>query len=298
MKFRNIFWGIILIFFGVLFTMENLNMIDFDWYNMWRLWPVIIILWGISILPVKDIIKIALVMVVLGGSIYYMVNDNVKWRIQDDNYTEISSKAVNQEFQVPYEDSTTTATFHMEMAAGSLSMYDVSDQLVDFRKSGSLIDYRYIVKQEDGDVDVRILMDDDVSYNSKQKNRIDVKLSPIPVWDLNFEVGAAEVNLDFTSFRIEKLDIEGGAASFNLKLGDLYPETHVDIEAGASSIDLRIPESSGCELKINTVLSGRTITGFEKIDHGLYRTQNFDQAESKIYMEVNAAVSNYSIKRY
>lgn len=298
MKFRNIFWGIILIFFGVLFTMENLNVIDFDWYNMWRLWPVIIILWGISILPVKDIIKIALVMVVLGGSIYYMVNDNVKWRIQDDNYTEISSKAVNQEFQVPYEDSTTTATFHMEMAAGSLSMYEVTDQLVDFRKSGSLIDYRYIVKQEDGDVDVRILMDDDVSYNSKQKNRIDVKLSPIPVWDLNFEVGAAEVNLDFTSYRIEKLDIEGGAASFNLKLGDLYAETHVDIEAGASSIDLRIPESSGCELKINTVLSGRTITGFEKIDHGLYRTENFDQAENKIYMEVNAAVSSYTIKRY
>lgn len=298
MKFRNIFWGIILIFIGVLFTMENLNVIDFDWYNMWRLWPVIIILWGISILPVKDIIKIALVMVVLGGSIYYMVNDNVKWRIQDDNYTEISSKAVNQEFQVPYEDSTTTATFHMEMAAGSLSMYEVTDQLVDFRKSGSLIDYRYIVKQEDGDVDVRILMDDDVSYNSKQKNRIDVKLSPIPVWDLNFEVGAAEVNLDFTSYRIEKLDIEGGAASFNLKLGDLYAETHVDIEAGASSIDLRIPESSGCELKINTVLSGRTITGFEKIDHGLYRTENFDQAENKIYMEVNAAVSSYTIKRY
>jgi hypothetical protein len=298
MKFRNIFWGIILIFFGVLFTMENLNVIDFDWYNMWRLWPVIIILWGISILPVKDIIKVGLVMLVLGGSIYYMVNDNVKWRIQSDNYTEMSSRAVNQEFQVPYEDSTTTATFHMEMAAGSLSMYKTTDQLVDFRKSGSLIDYRYIVKQEDGDVDVRILMDDDVTYRSKQKNNIDVKLSPIPIWDLNFEVGAAEVILDFTSYRVEKLDIEGGAASFNLKLGDLYPETHVDIEAGASSIDLRIPESSGCELKINTVLSGRTISGFEKVDHGLYRTENFEQAENKIYMEVNAAVSSYSIKRY
>lgn len=298
MKFRNIFWGIILIFFGVLFTMDNLNLIDFDWYNMWRLWPVIIILWGISILPVKDLLKVALVLTILGGSIFYMVNDNVKWRIHDDNYTEISSKAINQEFQVPYEDSTVTANLYMEMAAGSFSMRGTTDQLVNFRKSGSLIDYRYIVKQEDTDVDIRIMMDDNLQYHSKKKNRIDISLSPEPVWDLDFEVGAAEVNLDFTQFQVETLSIEGGAAAFNLKLGDLYPETHVDIEAGASSIDLRIPESSGCELKINTVLSGRTITGFEKIDHGLYRTANFESAENIIYMEVNAAVSSYSIKRY
>jgi hypothetical protein len=69
MKFRNIFWGIILIFFGMLFTLENLHVLDFDWYNMWRLWPVIIILWGISILPVKDVIKIGLILIVLTGSI-------------------------------------------------------------------------------------------------------------------------------------------------------------------------------------------------------------------------------------
>ncbi len=298
MKFRNIFWGIILIFFGVLFTMENLHVIDFDWYNMWRLWPVIIILWGISILPVKDIIKVALVLVVLSGSIWYMVNDNVRWRLPDEDATEISSHAINQEFQVPFEDSTATATLFMEMAAGSFYMNETTDQLVDFRKRGSLTDYRYSVMQEGADADIRIMMDDDLRVNSKKKNRIEVKLSPIPVWNLDFEVGAASVELDFRSYQVESVKIEGGAAAFDLTLGDLYPETRVDIEAGASSIDLRIPESSGCELKINTVLSGRNISGFVKYENDLYRTANFDEASNKIYIEVNAAVSSYSIKRY
>lgn len=298
MKFRNIFWGIILIFFGMLFTFENLNVIDFDWYNMWRLWPVIFILWGISILPTKDIIKIAMVLVVLAGSIYYMLNDNVRWRMHEDNYTEMSSQAINQEFQVPFNDSLTTATLDMEMAAGSLTMFQTTDELVEFNKSGSLINYKYIVKQEDTCTEVRIMMEDNVTYNSKNHNRIDVKLNSNPVWDMDFEVGAAELKLDLSAYRVKSVRIEGGAAAFNIKLGDSYPLTYMDIEAGASSIELKVPETSGCELKISTVLSGRTITGFEKVDHGLYRTENFEEAENKIYMEVNAAVSSYSIIRY
>ncbi len=298
MKFRNIFWGLILIVFGILFTLENLNVIDFDWYNLWRLWPVIIIMWGISILPAKDVIKVALVLLVLAGSVFYMLNDNVRWRDVGDDYTEMSSHAVNQDFQVPFEDSVLTATLTMEMAAGTFDLRDVTDQLIDFKKGGSIIDYKYSVKQEDTDTKIRIMMEDNIRYKSKNGNRVEVKLNPEPLWNLDFEVGAADVKLDFTDFRVNSVDIEGGAAAFYLKFGDLHNNTHVDIEAGASSIDLKVPESSGCQLKINTVLSGRSISGFEKIEHGLYRTANFDEATNKIYLEVDAAVSSYSITRY
>jgi hypothetical protein len=298
MKFRNIFWGIILIFFGMLFTLENLHVLDFDWYNMWRLWPVIIILWGISILPVKDVIKIGLILIVLTGSIYYMLNDNVRWRFEEDNYTEMKSHAINQEFGVPYADSIRFASLDMEMAAGKFTLFQTSDQLLDFNKTGSLVRYKYIVKQEDTNTQVRIMMEDGVRLSSKQHNRVDLQLNANPVWDMDFEVGAADVNLDLTPFRVKSFAIEGGAAAIKIKLGELYPETYLDIEAGASNIELRIPESTGCELKISTVLSGRSISGFERVKHGLYRTDNFDEATNKIYMEVNAAVSSYSIVRY
>jgi hypothetical protein len=46
------------------------------------------------------------------------------------------------------------------------------------------------------------------------------------------------------------------------------------------------------------VLSGKTIKGFEKVDHGHYRTENFDQAKNKIYISVDAAISSYTITRY
>lgn len=49
---RNVFWGIILIIFGVLFLLDNMDVIDFgDAIKMY--WPLLLVLWGISILVKK-----------------------------------------------------------------------------------------------------------------------------------------------------------------------------------------------------------------------------------------------------
>ena len=283
MKFRNIFWGIILILVGVLFTLENLNIIDFDWYNLWRLWPVVLVLWGVSILPVKNMIKVGLVILVLLGSIFYMMDRTVQWRNEDYSISyKDDNRSVTQEFTIPYEDSVQRASLDMEIAASSFVLVDESFDLIDFDKKGSVIDYKYSVKQTDSSVDVDIYMEDEVVLKSNSHNRIDMSLNPQPVWDLHFEVGAADVNFDLSGLKINDLDIEAGAAAIKVKLGDEFPDTRVHIESGASSIKLKVPEESGCDLNITSVLSGKSISGFEKIDHGHYRTENFEEAENKI----------------
>lgn len=299
MKFRNIFWGIILILIGILFTLENLNLIDFDWYNLWRLWPVILVLWGVSILPVKNIFKVVLVLLVLAFSIHYTMDRTVEWRDEDYNISyQHDTKPANQEFTIPYEDSVQTASLSMEIAASTFVLMDQSYDLLDFQKRGSVIDYKYSVSQTDDIVDVDIFMKDEVVLKSKTHNRIDMSLNPQPDWDMRFEIGAADVNFDLSGLKISRLDIDGGAAAIKLKLGNKYPETNVNIETGASSIKVRVPEESGCDLEITSVMSGKNISGFEKVDHGHYRTENFDTAENKIYLVVETAVSSYSIIRY
>jgi len=301
MKFRNIFWGIILILIGILFTLQNLSVIDFDWYNLWRLWPVILVLWGISILPVKNMIKAGLVILVLLGSIFYMMDRTVQWRNEDYSisyYDDNDYRDVDQEFTIPYEDSAVYASLDMEVAASTFSLVDESFDLVDFVKRGSSIEYKYSVKQTDSVVDIDIYLKDEVVLKTHSHNRTDMSLNPQPIWDLHFEIGAADVEFDLSGLKISDLDIEGGAAAIMVKLGDDLPTTKVNIETGASSIKLKVPEESGCDLNITSVLSGKSISGFEKIDHGHYRTENFDEAENKIYLVVETAVSSYSIIRY
>ena len=75
-------------------------------------------------------------------------------------------------------------------------------------------------------------------------------------------------------------------------------KTTLNIDAGASSIDIQVPRASGCDVRLSTVLSGKSLNGFEKVEHGHYQTENFTEAEHKIYIKMDAAVSSTSIIRY
>lgn len=310
MKFRNIFWGVVLIFIGMLFILQNLHVIHFDWLNLWRLWPVILVLWGVSILPANSWIKLILTLLILGGSIFFMVDQTSSWDDYDyqskiewwDDWDSNSDQktSIDQYFDVPFEDSVRFATLNMDAAAGSFVVNQTTDNLIQFDKRGSWTNYSYIVKTLDDRTEVRIEPEDDqVTINTKKKNNsVNLSLNTYPIWSITMDVGASSMNFDLTPYKVEELDIDGGAASFKFKLGDAYEETHVKIDAGASSIKLLIPETSGCDLQISTVLSGRDINGFEKLEHGHYQTENFEESLNKIYINVDAAVSSYTITRY
>lgn len=308
MKFRNIFWGVVLIFVGVLFILQNLHIIHFDWINLWRLWPVILVLWGVSILPANTWIKLILTLLILGASIFFMMDQTSPWDAYKyesdvewwDDGERDNKTAVDQYFDVPFEDSVSFATLTMDAAAGSFYLNETSDYLLEFDKRGSWTNYSYIVKTIDERTELSIMPEDDhITINRKKNNNsVSLSLNTFPVWTINMDVGASSMNFDLTPYKLEKLDVDGGAASFKFKLGDAYEETHVSIDAGASSIKLMIPETSGCDLEISTVLSGRDINGFKKIEHGHYQTENFNEAAKKIYITVDAAVSSYSITRY
>ena len=69
MKSRNLFLGIIILFIGVISLLAAFNVFDFSWTLVWRLWPMLLILIGVMILPVKDWLKAILLVLVLCGSV-------------------------------------------------------------------------------------------------------------------------------------------------------------------------------------------------------------------------------------
>jgi len=312
MKFRNIFWGVILIVVGVLFILQNLGLVYFQWATLWRLWPVILVLWGVSIIPVKDWVKILLVLLVLGASISFMFNKTVHWDesrsnnwieqkfFDDYDYENDADRHYStQTFNIPYEDSVINAKLNLEAAAGSFNINENSDNLISFRRRGNSSEYSYILKTTDSLSEVNIEMENaTVNFGDKHKNTVNLALNDYPVWDIHLEAGAAAVDFNLSDFKIKNLDIEGGAASIKIKLGDNYEKTHLGIEAGASSILIKIPEESGCKLNLESVLSGKNIKGFEKTERGKYRTKNFEEATNKIYIDAEAAVSSFTIIRY
>ena len=56
-KDKGIFWGLLLVAFGLLWLGRSFGLFHFSWYNVCKLWPLLIIWLGISLLPIERLWK-------------------------------------------------------------------------------------------------------------------------------------------------------------------------------------------------------------------------------------------------
>lgn len=69
MKSRNLFLGLIIIFVGVIALLASIGAIDFSWRVAWRLWPMMLIVAGIAVLPLKEVWKALLLLATMALSV-------------------------------------------------------------------------------------------------------------------------------------------------------------------------------------------------------------------------------------
>lgn len=312
MSYRKLFWGILLVIIGLLFILKNTGVIWFDWWTIVRLWPLILILWGISLIPLKDYIKLILSLVAIGVTFLVVSkfdnrekpfmhwhSPNSDWSFSYDNDSDTTYNDEFQELYQSYDTALTNATLSFEAAAGDFRLSDslLTDKLLLFRKKGNIGDYSMTSSDEEGRRNIELRIDDSEIKLKNEGNMVSLFLNPEPVWDFDFDIGAANINFDLSKFKIGNIDVDGGASSIALKLGANTPESRVKIDAGAASIDIDVPENAGVEIRTETVLTSRDFKGFKKISKGLHRSDNFDSATSKIFIDVNAGVSSLDISR-
>ena len=73
MKSKNLFIGVLLLFTGVIALLATLHVFEFHWSILWSLWPMILIICGIAMLPLNEYLKsgILLAALALGCLLYY-----------------------------------------------------------------------------------------------------------------------------------------------------------------------------------------------------------------------------------
>jgi len=306
MSYRKIFWGIVLIMIGILFILKNAGIVFISWHMIWSLWPVLIILWGISVIPVKDWIKLvaSLVIIIVG---FLLVQrdpgtDHFSWRFNrnqdwNDEWNDNDTTDNNQALYEDYNDTIRFAKLNFEVAAGKFLIRDTSFKLIELQRKGSSGRYTMTSRDEDS-VRVLDLQFEQAGNVHNFSNDVQLKLNPKPVWDLDLSIGAASIDFDLTQFKTNKLKVEGGASSILLKLGDLTPRADVEIDAGASSITIKVPATSGCEVITNTFLSSRDLKGFTKVEDHQYQTSGFNKSMKKVYISLEAGITSIEVIRY
>jgi hypothetical protein len=299
MRVSTLFWGILLVLIGGLFLLNNLAVLDVNWDTIWRLWPMILVFWGLSIIVGKQrtpwyvvVLMVLLIIFMIGAAA------TTSWFHRDFNFT--AGEGYQQEFEEPIAPSTQQATFRLQSGAGRFIIRDTTTQLI---KASTEVNFgKYVLTREQSDNSAYVTLD----FRGRSRgwnfgnthNRVDVRLNSTPSWTIYLEVGAASGDFDLSPYKVEELRIDAGASSMHVRLGDRSEETRVKVKTGASSTTIEVPESVGCEVQLETALSGKRIRGFDKISGSRYQTSNFESAKKKISIDVSAGVSQIRVDRY
>jgi len=313
MKYRHLFWGLILIAIGMLFILNNLGVINFSWYSFWRLWPLILLFWGISILPIKDLVKYILLGVVI-VSMFLVINrlpegrpwywhfrhpdHSFRWEWDDNDNDSVTKTYSDQSLSVPFDSLAKRGILNLDAAAGDFKIKGGTTEFLSFSKSGDIGNYELTTKDNKGDKEITLKMQEGTSRHNIRKNEVNIRLNTNPSWNLDMDLGAASADFDLSDYKIDTANFDAGASSIDVKLGDRNSKTVAVFNAGASSIHVSVPKTAGCEVTSESFLVSKTLDGFDNKGNHVYQTPNFNSNKIKIYITIKTAVSSIDITRY
>ena len=330
--------GAILVIIGVLFLLDNFNVIDFSWGNFFHLWPILLVIAGVNLVFAHNrstgatLARIAVLVAGMGILIYggvrgksYSRSNHNGWNFNfddndrndssdnsdnnnddsgnSDNHGSITKVEGNGHYQESYKPSVKFARLNIRGAAASYTLKEATTQL--FEAETKEFNNKYILKST-GDSITRTLDFDmtnsnhhgSFNFGNKKSNKAVLKLNAAPEWEINVKAGAADMDFDLSGFKVKKIKFEGGAASFDVKMGQPVGETNLEVSAAASALVLSVPQNAACRITAETGLSSNSFAGFDKIDDNKYQTAGFDKAANKMYIKLNGAVSNFKVKQY
>ncbi len=313
MKTEKIIWGLIFIFVGAVFMLDNFNVINFYWGSVWRFWPLIFILTGINMLIgrienrrsaqilIASVTLLALAFVGYQGTIRREDSGWVHFKFNDRRNDNDKSWSDASVFSEPYTGAK-AATLNIQ---GSATVYDLSDSTsMLFQADVKEISGGYSLEKTTNDsVDVLNFRKRDrkgrgFKMDDMETNETRLSLNSNPVWDIKVEMGAGETNFNLEQFKVRKLEFEGGAASFKAKIGSKLPLADVTVETGVASVEIQVPASSGCRIVVDSGLSSKDFNGFAKQADGTYKTSNYDSAANKINISLKGGLSSFEVRKY
>ncbi|MCK9168388.1 MAG: DUF5668 domain-containing protein [Bacteroidales bacterium] len=314
MSYRKLFWGVILILSGTLFILKNLDVIWFSWHDIWQFWPVFIIIWGVSLLPIKSLYRflLSLAAIVLGIILINQYGENSSgfhWRNDDgmafhqhsgrnnNNRISMNNRDQNGFLMEAMDESIRTAELNMQVGAGNFEISGTTNNLIECNVEQ---EYPYTLKSRiiNSSATVDLSMEETEWRGKKFTNNVDIRLHPDPEWSIDLDIGAADLNMDLRPFKVWKIKIDGGAASMDFTIGNRAHKIKAEVDAGATSITFHIPEDMGCEVHSESFLLGKSFQGLEKIRAGYYQSPGFDQAKKTISIDLETAISSFNIQRY
>jgi len=260
MKRDNIFWGGVLILFGVLFLLQTQGLIN----NVFRLfWPLMLILVGGWI--------------VLG----------VYWK-PAISASETFSVPLREAKSVRYNFSHGAA--QIEIAGNApAGMAMVGSSAAGMNHQSRLDGDRLDVKIETGPSMIPFLGPNGGLWRYQITKDVPVTLT--------IEAGASTFEIDLKDTLATRTEVKVGASTVNLTL-PARGVSVLDIEGGAATFNLRVPDGTTARISARDGFSALNVdkNRFAEIAMGVYESPNFNSSSDRCEISIKAGMASVTVK--
>lgn len=284
----RILGGAILIIIGLGYLADSLGWLEIN-VNVWQLWPVLIILLGLSILSRKGwvswVVSSLVGLIILAVVVWALVGDGTV----GSRTTELTTVAI------PTAESVNAIDVAIDTGAGSLTVNAGGDQAVSGEYKTNYAELSQSSEVKDGRQAIQLTIDGKWHSWRPQNNELDLNLRTDLPYSLAIDSGASDLELDLTEIIAEKVLIDTGASELDLTLGD-KTSSEVSVDAGASSVAISLPRTVGARIQVDAGLSSQDFSEFSKESDGVYVSANYQTAEKKVEIQLDLGVSDVDVE--
>jgi hypothetical protein len=297
-----IVWGAFILFIGIVLLLQATGVLEWRiWGTLWKFWPVLIIIIGLSfLLPRRHgwllaVLTLAILGVCLGiSALQYMptLSHDVTLVEQKFSYPVIGVERA--EARIDFSAGSMVVN---ELQTNNRLLVEINDSHEDLRKPQErVITMEADFTEEGGTVNIDVksanqrLWDDwpihwDLGFNRQIPTAMDIRCD------------GSKVNLDLEGLKVEKLRLEMNISTGWLMLPISAGDTTVDIDMDVSNLEITVPEGVAVKIKTDINLSVFNIDTERFPRHGdYYVSPGYDSAANRVEMNILCDVGRLIIK--
>ena len=282
----------ILIGIGIVLLLNNLGYLDWSFWDVLNLWPILLVAAGLEILVGRRSLLGAFISAIIvlglfaGGVWFVSTNDTARTMAQ----------AI--EIREPRDDIT-AARVTLAPAVAQITVQALND-------SGNFVEGTALHRANErvtqsftrGDpARLTIKTNGGVGFTTGPGRRYawDFSFHPDVALDLSIDAGMGDVNLDLRKLSLESVSVDAGMGIVTIKLPDTG-EFDVSVDSGMGTVTIEVPAGMGVRLQTDSAIVGRNIPASYTHTHNRYTSPNYDTAENRADIEVDLGLGSITIR--
>lgn len=288
----NLVGPTILIGIGIILLLNNLGYLDWNLWDIFTLWPVLLIAAGLEVLvgrksAVGSIITALIVLGLIAGGVWFVG-------------TPTSTRSVAQTTTISEPRNGITAaqvTLAPAMAQVNIKALNDSANFVE-GAVGQRRNERLVQNFTGGTPARLVLKAGGMSrgiIGPSRRYSWDLAFHPDVALDLGIDIGMGDVNLDLGALTLDTVNVNFGMGDILVKL----PETgdcDINIDGGVGAVVIEVPAGLAVRMQTDAAIVARTIPPSYTQANNRYTSPGYSEAETRVDIHVGLGVGSITLQ--